>query len=149
VPPTLTLVVQTEEPWQAIAETILQRKWSQAEAEDWPQTQRWEESRVWVGDSRPMSWDPVLTDLGIDYRVKAVFIYNKERLLYDQTSSALRAAARVHAAHGGAGALHFQGDDVLLRWTDERLVVNELSSFKDQAVEVLGPGVDVEPIPWE
>ncbi len=149
MPLNLRLLLQTDASWRSVAERILERPWSEEEAEEWPRTQRWKDSRVWIGDALPTSWDPVLTDLGIDYRIKATFILNREDPMYDQVSCALSAAARVHASCGGRGALLFEMDEVILRWSDERLVVNELSSFKDHALEVLGHGVAVEPIPWE
>ncbi len=149
VPQNLNLYLRGPVSWRSLAETILDRRWSEAEAEEWPQTQPWQESRIWVGDSRPIDGDPVVTDLGIDHHVHAAFILNKERAMYDQVSAALRAAGKVWEAHGGVGALLYEHDDVMLRWSDERLVVNELSSFKDHAVEVLGPAVELEPIRWE
>lgn len=150
MPLNLDLYVEAPASWRQLAETILEREWSDADAEGWPQTQQWAEaSRLWVGDSRPMEWDPLITDLGIDYTVVATFILNSERSMYDQVTEAILAAARVCTKFHGRGALLYERDAVILRWDEDGLVANEWSRFKDHAAEVLGTEVPMAPIPWE
>lgn len=149
MPLNLVLHLQTSASWRSVAEAILESEWSEANAEEWPQTQPWGQGRIWVGSDRPMHWDPILTDLGVDYDVVVTFILNKAQSIYDQVGSALSAAARVWSRFDGRGALLYERDVVILRWDENRFVVNQSSSFKDQAVQVLGPAVALEPIPWE
>ncbi len=103
---------------------------------------------VLVCEDRPMSWDPVVTDLAVDYRIRATFTLDKWAPIPPQTTAIIGAADAVRTRHGGTAALLFERDIVILRWSDDGLVVNEGSSFLDHALAVVGDAARVEPIPW-
>lgn len=102
-----------------------------------------------VSEVRPQTWDPVVVDLAVDYTVEVSFTLDKFAPLPPQVTAVIAAAARAWTHLGGAGALLYQADIVVLRWSDDGLVVNEGSSFTPDALAVVGSAARVEPIPWE
>ncbi|MBW3615823.1 MAG: hypothetical protein KY439_11030 [Actinobacteria bacterium] len=100
-----------------------------------------------VSESRPHRWDPVVAELGIDYRVQGYFTLNKLAPISPQTAAIIAASERLRTRHGGTGALLFERDIVVLRWSDGQLVVND-SEFKDTALAVVGSAALVGRIPW-
>ncbi len=103
---------------------------------------------VQVLEMRPQRWDPVVTDLGVDYTLRASFQLEKEAESRPQVRAIVDAAESVRRHHGGSGALLYERDFVILRWSRDGLVVNEGSTYTPDALEVVQDTARLEPIPW-
>lgn len=142
------LLLETEAPPAAVAQTLLGREPILDSSATAYRGRMGDHVDVSVRESHPHNWDPVVTGLGICYRVQVFFTLDKFAPIPPQTAAVVAAAEAARTGHGGSGALLFERDIVVLRWSDDQLIVND-SEFKDSALEVVGAVAQVEHIAWD
>lgn len=104
---------------------------------------------VQILERHPRPGDMIVTDLGVDYSIRGSFRLDKEAESRPQVRVIVGAAESIRKEHGGRGALLYERDFVILRWSEDGVVVNEGSAFTPDALAAVGNTARVEPIPWE
>ena len=105
---------------------------------------------IFVGDVLPRSRDdPVVVELGINYRILMTFIFDKWNMDRPaQWREFLDVALHISTWPGTAGVLLSEGDDLILMWRGDDLIINDTSDYVEAVAALAASRGRIQHVPW-